>query len=762
MKNNSSALKDGFIAFRQILKSHKEMIWKCAVLVIGIISVFMTFSLFNTPFLYSETSTYDVVPSDIFNYENSSYVNLIVFVPLAILFMLSVFFLVGTLRRLSSSKKLFADKAQKLIYMNVITTGIYFLAGMCVCTFYNSKGRSYAADESLKLLIWQIVLTLIFALLAGSVREEIGVKNKKTAVWARLEMFLYTTVAAVVSIICLMSDILQVTFLKPSYYEALKLNGYKLLTTYEDLGKGFQLVSFIVMVLVIVAVSLFLLVLVSFISKSKMFFKFSLASLTASGVITLMVGLLGKYYEIVTQLNTNTMFSWISQNVNIPVDIEMQYKVKSTAIVWFFIALAMILFTLLRKPFTRGTMGEAEISVQAIPSTQSGAFSPEEKKEKASNLSPVGIAPFDPCPAFSELDAKAEQFRNETAALAHLGFETPSLPGLVQFIQSYARNSRLHLSYSAPDIAAFIAGLGSTRLTILQGMSGTGKTSLPKIFCEAIFGDCSIVEVESSWRDKHELLGYYNEFSRTYTPKKFTQALYKAALDPERITFIVLDELNLSRIEYYFSDFLSLMENEEDKREIKLVNVHLNKNDAISPEYFALSEGHTLKIPSNVWFVGTANRDESTFEISDKVYDRAHTMNFNKRAPRVLNYEEPLEQKYLSYAALQHLLDEATRTVSFSLERCAVIRDVEDLLAPYNITFGNRIANQIESFVKIYAACFTPTETVIHEAVETILLSKVVSKLEFKNVDNKEALALDFEKLNLHKCSRFIRSLNED
>jgi hypothetical protein len=58
-------------------------------------------------------------------------------------------------------------------------------------------------------------------------------------------------------------------------------------------------------------------------------------------------------------------------------------------------------------------------------------------------------------------------------------------------------------------------------------MSGTGKTSLPKIVAEALMSVCDIVEVESSWRDKNELLGYYNEFSKLYTPKKFTQALYK-------------------------------------------------------------------------------------------------------------------------------------------------------------------------------------------------------------------------------------------
>ena len=239
-------------------------------------------------------------------------------------------------------------------------------------------------------------------------------------------------------------------------------------------------------------------------------------------------------------------------------------------------------------------------------------------------------------------------------------------------------------------------------------MSGTGKTSLPKIVAEALNSVCDIVEVESSWRDKNELLGYYNEFNKIYTPKKFTQALYKAKLNSEVLTFIVLDEMNLSRIEYYFSDFLSLMENEEDKREIKLVNIKLSKNkkNKKDNDYLGLTEGHTLKVPNNVWFIGTANRDESTFDISDKVYDRATTMNFDKRAAKVQTFEEPKAPKYVPSKLLNNLLLNAKQNVNFTIDDNEIINKVERILKPYNISFGNRIAKQIEDFVKIYVSCF--------------------------------------------------------
>lgn len=405
------------------------------------------------------------------------------------------------------------------------------------------------------------------------------------------------------------------------------------------------------------------------------------------------------------------------------------------------------------KPFSFST---EDVNVTANIVTTPGVEAEAPKTETR----PIPMA--DPCPAFSELDEKSVELGEQIAALA-AGEEPITLPELVQFVVDYARESRLRLSYTPEDIATFLAGLGATRLTILQGMSGTGKTSLPKIFTEAIFGSCDIVEVESSWRDKNELLGYYNEFSRTYTPRKFTQALYRAALHPERLTFIVLDEMNLSRVEYYFSDFLSLMENEEDKREIKLLSVGLYRTEEGERiPYAGLTDGHTIHIPRNIWFIGTANRDESTFEISDKVYDRAHTMNFNKRAPKAIPNGTPLDRRFISADLLLALLEEARQTPAINIDSDPTIKAVEELLAPYNISFGNRIANQIESFVSVYSACFPKSKQAKQDALERILLSKVVCKLEFKSVENKQLLAAEFARRGLQKCAEFIRRLSED
>ena len=515
-------------------------------------------------------------------------------------------------------------------------------------------------------------------------------------------------------------------------------------------------------------VALFLLSLTSLAGRSRLFYQIALVEIIGGALTTFVIGLFGKYFAIAQEINADILNSWISFQLEQygfgglidPESIGLNYDIQSPSHWFFLAAIGVLCLVLLRKPYTRGTKGELIVAV----GSNVGVYDPSAGEEQIpEENAPTAPGDHDPCPSFTDIDRKYETLKTDLEALQSSAFESLTLPELVNFVVNYARDSRLHLYYTPEDIATFIAGLGTTRLTILQGMSGTGKTSLPKIFAEAVCGNCDLVEVESAWRDKNELLGYYNEFSRVFTPKKFTLALYRARLFPQRPTFIVLDEMNLSRIEYYFSDFLSLMEHEEHRREIKLLGTPLyRKREGRRYRYMGLSEGTTIKIPANIWFIGTANRDESTFEISDKVYDRAHTMNFNKRAPKIRSTGEPIPQRYVSAGEFRRLFEDAKSSVHFEIESYPVIGEVEALLAPYNISFGNRIANQIEDFVRIYAACFGGTEKAITDGLERILLSKVVAKLEFKSVDNKEELAEEFERLGFIRCRDFVLSLNED
>lgn len=690
----------------------------------------------------------------------------------------------------NNERNLFIAIMKVLIAASVIT-GLYFVGGLITCVILHASGGTVRTASNFYPFLLMLIVDTIFAIVAGIMRkrqadlweaqEKEATKkqkkrsNRKAIYLARAELFFLTLVITALAVLAMLSNILTVTY---EALEPINISGLKLLSNYLELDEGSRLLSYILFVILVLVITTCFLSLVSFISRSKTFYKIALTTITLSLIATFLVGMFGKYYQVVQKLNEGMLSEYIKTLLAFAGINSVEYKVTSVSLYYFFGSIVVIAILLIRNPYTRGITIERELDLlqeSENPHTIRGEVSLTDIPENITRRSDGSIVATDsttgeetvwfadPCPIFTQIDEKASSFAEELEAKRLALFESPSLPKLVQFIVQYARDSRLHLSYTEEDIATFIAGLGTTKLSILQGMSGTGKTSLPKIFAEALYARCEIVEVESSWRDKNELLGYYNEFSKAYTPKKFTQALYRAKLNPDTLTFIVLDEMNLSRIEYYFSDFLSLMENEPDKRELRLVNVALFRTERGKQiPYLGLTEGHTLKIPSNVWFIGTANRDESTFEISDKVYDRAHTMNFNKRAPKVTFYNEPVPKRFLPVLNLEALFKNAKETVKFNLDSYPVIAEVESLLAPYNISFGNRIAMQIENFVSIYASCFASSDSVIQTALEKILLSKVVCKLELKSVDNKEELAAEFERLNLHKCSEFILKLNED
>lgn len=715
-------------------------------------------------------------------------------------------------------------RATKIVMVYVtLVAAIYPLSGVFLSLIMQMNGGNAGvifygfiplAAVAILDLLFSIYTNILFFrgdFLAKKDQNEIDAEFERKKInkiyFARLELIIFAVILFAVAMVTMLSSILKVEF-ESEYIEVLHISGLKIISRFATLEKGGQILAFILTILLTVVCTMFFLMLVTFLSRSKLFYKFSLASIVSCVVSCFLVGMFANYYKIVQTINHEMIVKAVESMISMDITEELKFKVYSNSFYYFLGAIAVLTVLIVRRPYSRGLETEEKLSsmksVQIVKgdlsikdgiSIKDGGVSitdggvsindgvsikdlPENLPEfpisgaglsaEEDNVGPEFIEQpkllnEDPCPAFTEIDRKLPLYQAQFNNKMEQAFSNPTLPEFVRFIVDYAKNSRLHLSYSVQDIAAFVAGLGTTKLTILQGMSGTGKTSLPKIFTEAINAQCEIIEVESSWRDKNELLGYYNEFSKMYTPKKFTQALYKAKLNPQVPTIIVLDEMNLSRIEYYFSDFLSLMENEPEKREINLLNVGLYRTEnGEKVAYNGLIDGHTLKIPSNIWFVGTANRDESTFEISDKVYDRAHTMNFNKRAPKVTDFSEPISPKFVCLSDFYNLLESAKNSFEFDFENYTVISQIEELLAPYNISFGNRIAMQIENFVKVYCSCFDKPEKMIHEAVETILLSKVVSKLEFKSIDNKDLLAGEFAKLNLNKCSDFILKLNED
>ena len=260
------------------------------------------------------------------------------------------------------------------------------------------------------------------------------------------------------------------------------------------------------------------------------------------------------------------------------------------------------------------------------------------------------------------------------------------------------------------------------RLVILEGISGTGKTSLAYAIGKFFSFDSAIIPVQPSWKDRSELLGYYNEFTKKFNESEFLKALYVATYRKD-LDVIVLDEMNLARIEYYFAEFLSVMEmRDKDAWVVDLIPT-TDEND---PKH--LSEGKLL-IPQNIIFFGTANNDDSTFTISDKVYDRAISLFFeDKGRPFEAENQEPLS---IPYSQLEQLFKEAQQQFQISEQMSKKFEELDNfVIRKFKLAFGNRILKQLDAFVPTYIAC-GGTEA---EAYDFIFANKILKKFESLNI----------------------------
>ena len=282
--------------------------------------------------------------------------------------------------------------------------------------------------------------------------------------------------------------------------------------------------------------------------------------------------------------------------------------------------------------------------------------------------------------------------------------------------------SQMQLYYSPEVVRRFVAGLAASKLLILEGISGTGKTSLPYSFSRYLENPATFVSVQPSYRDRTELLGYFNEFSKRFNETEFLRALYEANYrkDP---SFIVLDEMNLARIEYYFAEMLSILEMpSQDEWVLDLVPTSWPGDPVL------LTDGK-IRVSNSIWFVGTANNDDSTYTITDKVYDRAIPIELNERAAPFQC--DPQPQCCVTAEHLQTMFQQAKEDYPIS-EATLIKMDKLDtyLKTRFKMSFGNRIIKQMYDFIPVYVAC-GGTEL---DGMDYIIARKVLKKFESQNV----------------------------
>ena len=295
---------------------------------------------------------------------------------------------------------------------------------------------------------------------------------------------------------------------------------------------------------------------------------------------------------------------------------------------------------------------------------------------------------------------------------------------LEEFVDNYRlfAASQLHLYYTPEIIRRFVAGMAASKLLILEGISGTGKTSLPYSFSRYMNNPATIVSVQPSFRDRTELLGYFNEFSKRFNETEFLRALYEANYRQEP-TMIVLDEMNLARIEYYFAEMLSVLEMpSKDEWVLDLVPT------AWDGDPVKLDSGK-IHVTDGIWFIGTANNDDSTFTITDKVYDRAMPIELNERADAFECDLQPaceITTEHLLYlfqkAKVEHPISDVMMENIQKLDKY--------LLTRFKLSFGNRIMKHMYDFIPVYVAC-GGTEL---DAMDYIVARTVLKKFESLNV----------------------------
>ncbi|MBO4865798.1 MAG: hypothetical protein J5582_04430 [Ruminococcus sp.] len=282
--------------------------------------------------------------------------------------------------------------------------------------------------------------------------------------------------------------------------------------------------------------------------------------------------------------------------------------------------------------------------------------------------------------------------------------------------------SRMHLFYEPKTIRLFIAGMASTKLIILQGISGTGKTSLPYSFGKFLQHDTTIASVQPSWRDRTELFGYFNEFTKNFNETEVLKRIYSSSYNND-INLVLLDEMNIARVEYYFAEMLSILEMPNaDEWELDLVP------NVWSTDPVNLNRGK-LKIPQNVWYIGTANNDDSTYAISDKVYDRAQPINLDaKGVPFDAPDTGPID---LGFDHLDQLFKEAFDKYPISQDTLKKIQQLDLwVIEKLRVAFGNRILKQMGLFVPVYVACGGEEL----EGVDYVLATKIFRKFESLNL----------------------------
>jgi 5-methylcytosine-specific restriction endonuclease McrBC GTP-binding regulatory subunit McrB len=338
--------------------------------------------------------------------------------------------------------------------------------------------------------------------------------------------------------------------------------------------------------------------------------------------------------------------------------------------------------------------------------------------------------------------------------------------------------------FSREILTRYFLSLKTKPFVILTGISGTGKTKIAQIFADYICQNdteeerkkrIAFVPVKPDWMDNKGLLGYYNLLDEKYHVTPVLRLLLEADKHPEKSYFIILDEMNLAKVEQYFSDFLSIMESRtQDKPEGEAL--HLHSAGKVQAQDGNCDVPASFHIPANVYFTGTVNIDESTYMFSSKVLDRANVIEFNE--VNLADYENGSDTSgrfVLSDQDVRNSLLPSDNEVTFSSkadyssalkiapEVYRYLDELLDILRQYHLHFGYRVINEIAHFIR-HAHSHTQNFA-LDEVMDIQILQKILPKYHGTQGKLEEPLNKlisfcygendDFYELNLEKAADY-------
>jgi len=384
----------------------------------------------------------------------------------------------------------------------------------------------------------------------------------------------------------------------------------------------------------------------------------------------------------------------------------------------------------------------------------------------------------------------------EFRPINHLDFEIDfenNFSKLSEHIHAYLFYKK-NLIYSQFQIRNFLTLLRTHDIIVLSGLSGSGKTQIVKAFAEALGGIAKIIPVKPNWTSSDDLIGYYNPLQMSFLPTPFTEAIVEAINNPNQLYFICLDEMNLARVEYYFADFLSKLEERSTQPEIELYAKHEEElfvsefntllnlietsisgkeikswqnfldNDVARIHFFEmlgniekestlqlhakmkrritdiLKFPSTIKIPDNVRFIGAINVDETTHYFSPKILDRVHIVKFDNPLlfeEQVNNWFEniEIEKELIPVYVRPNLLSERKEYPKVNdIELSTITQKLKEInqkfLLPLNIDFGIRSIRQSMNYAELNKKTFDYGND-FGISLNTIILQKIFPRFIF-------------------------------